>query len=126
MFGSGKKVTGFSEQVETIIGKDTQFKGSITAGGTIRIDGQHEGDVTTNGDVVIGESGVVKAQIQARSAMVAGSIYGNVDISEKLELLPTAKLYGDIKVGILSIAEGALFKGVCEMRHSSENELGED
>lgn len=120
MFGNKRAPVFTSDQVETIIGQDTQFKGTITAGGTIRIDGQVEGEVVAKGDIVIGETGVVKAQIQARNATIAGSLTGNADVSDKLELTPTAKLYGDIKTGILSIGEGAVFKGACEMRHGSD------
>ena len=124
MFGS-KRTTGpvaFGEQMETIIGKDTHFKGVITAGGSIRVDGRVEGEITAKGDIIVGESGDVKAQIRARSASIAGTVYGDADIVDKLELAPTAKLYGDIKTGTLIIGEGAVFKGACEMRHGNELE----
>ncbi|MCX7779395.1 MAG: polymer-forming cytoskeletal protein [Negativicutes bacterium] len=119
MFG-GKKVTAsFGEQIETIIGKDTQLKGSLTSSGTIRLDGHFEGEVATTGDIIVGEAGNLKVQVKARNATIAGIVNGNMDIAEKLELLPTAKLYGDIKVGTLIIGEGATFKGACEMRRES-------
>lgn len=122
MFGNKRApiLPGFSEQVETIIGKDTQFKGTIKAAGTIRIDGQVEGEITTKGDIIVGETGAIKAQIQARSATIAGSVLGNADITDKLELTSTAKLNGDIKTGVLIIGEGAVFKGACEMRYGNE------
>ena len=120
MFG-GKKVTAsFSgDQIETIIGRDTQFKGSINAGGTIRIDGKFEGDISSTGDAIIGETGNITAQVKARNATIAGVVNGNIDISDKLELLSSAKVYGDLKVGVLIIGEGATFKGACEMRQDS-------
>lgn len=119
MFG-GKKVTAsFGEQVETIIGKETQFKGTIKTSGTIRIDGQYEGELSTSGDAVVGETGKLTAQLKARNATIAGTVNGNMDIQDKLELLPTAKIFGDIKVGVLIIGEGATFKGACEMRHEA-------
>jgi cytoskeletal protein CcmA (bactofilin family) len=122
MFGNKRApiLPGFSDQVETINGKGTQFKGTIKAAGTIRVDGQVEGEISTKGDVVIGETGAIKAQIQARSATIAGSVLGNADITDKLELTSTAKLYGDIKTGVLIIGEGAVFKGACEMRYGNE------
>jgi cytoskeletal protein CcmA (bactofilin family) len=120
MFGS-KKVSEISAEVETIIGKDTHFKGNITAKGSIRVDGQLDGEVTTSSDVVVGVAGDVTVQIKARNVTVAGKVTGNIDAVEKLELLPTAKLCGDIKVGMLIVGEGAVFKGSCEMRHESEN-----
>ena len=60
------------------------------------------------------------AMMAAKNAVVAGSITGNMDIGDKLELLPTAKVVGDLRVGSLIIGEGAIFKGNCEMRQAAE------
>lgn len=121
MFGS-KKQNSIGDQVGTIIGSDTAFKGNITSQGTIRIDGQHEGELTTAGDLVVGEGGRLQAQIKARNAVVAGMVNGNIDVSDKLELLATAKVYGDIKVGTLTINEGAVFRGACQMLKESQTD----
>lgn len=121
MFGSSnKRAPAFTDQIETIIGPATQFKGNISAGGTIRIDGQAEGELTAKGDIIVGESGIVRAQVKGRSATIAGTVHGNVDVADKLELTSSAKLYGDIKTGVLIIGEGAIFKGACEMRNGSD------
>jgi len=72
MFGS-KKTAGFSDQVESIIGQNTSVKGSLTSSGALRIDGQFEGDVTTTADLIVGETGVVTAQVAARNAVVAAA-----------------------------------------------------
>lgn len=121
MFGN-KKVSsvGIADQVETVIGKDTQFKGTINAKGSVRIDGQFEGEVITVADIVVGDTGRITAQIKGRNALVAGIITGNCEISEKLELLPSGKILGDIRVGTLIIGEGAVFKGGCIMKHGEE------
>ncbi|MBP2642354.1 MAG: hypothetical protein H6Q67_241 [Firmicutes bacterium] len=123
MFGKkGPGNSGFSgEMMETVIGKDTKITGNIEANGTIRIDGQVDGEIITKGDVIIGETGVVKAKVKAHGATVAGSMYGNAEITEKFEISPTGKMHGDIKTGTLSIGEGAIFKGACEM-YSGETE----
>ncbi|MDF2634586.1 MAG: hypothetical protein K0R78_1460 [Pelosinus sp.] len=121
MFGSSKKATSYVGEVETIIGKDSMMKGAITGKGALRIDGQFEGDINTAGSIIIGENAKVTAQCKGVNATIAGIVYGNIDISEKLELLSSAQIYGDIKAGILSIGEGAIFKGACEMRHSNDN-----
>ena len=119
MFGR-KKNEDFSEQVETLIGHTTSLKGSLTSSGALRIDGQFEGDLATTADLIVGEAGKVKATISAKNAMVAGSVTGNMDVSEKLELMASARVAGDLKVGTLIIGEGAVFKGNCEMRQSPE------
>ena len=115
-----KKSEAFSEQVETLIGHTTTLKGSLTSSGALRIDGQFEGDIATTADLIIGEAGQVKATISAKNAMVAGIVTGNMDVNDKLELLPSAKVVGDLKVGTLIIGEGAVFKGNCEMRQPAE------
>ena len=119
MFGR-KKSEAFSEQVEALIGHTTTLKGSLTSSGALRIDGQFEGDIATTADLIIGEAGQVKATISAKNAMVAGIVTGNMDVNDKLELLPSAKVVGDLKVGTLIIGEGAVFKGNCEMRQPAE------
>ena len=115
MFGAKPKTID-TTQIETIIGKETSFNGTIEATGTIRVDGKFEGQLTSSGDVIIGENGEVKAQIKARSALIAGTLQGNISITDKLELLSTGKLYGDIDAAVLSIGEGAVFRGACTMK----------
>ena len=119
MFGK-KKSAAISDQVETIIGQNTSVKGNLTASGALRIDGEFEGDLTTTADLIVGESGCIRATLAARNAVVAGTVTGNMSIGDKLELLPTAKVVGDLKVGLLIIGEGAVFKGNCEMLQASE------
>ena len=120
MFGS-KKTVEISSQVESIIGANTSVKGSLTSSGALRIDGQFEGDVSLTADLIVGESGRVTAQVAAKNALVAGSVTGNMDVTDKLELLPSAKVIGDLTVGSLIIGEGAVFKGKCEMRQEIDS-----
>lgn len=119
MFG-GKKGIEPSGQVETIIGQNTTIKGSLSSSGSLRIDGQFEGDINSSGELIVGETGRLKAQVIARSAIVAGIINGNMEVGEKLELLSSAKVIGDLKVGSLIVGEGAVFKGNCEMKQAIE------
>lgn len=103
-------------KVDTIIGRETEFKGTLTSSGLIRIDGKVDGEIIHKGDIAIGETGNITANMKARNVTVAGTVSGNVEATGKLELLPTAKVFGDISVGSLVIGEGALFKGTSEMR----------
>ncbi|MCR4402471.1 MAG: polymer-forming cytoskeletal protein [Firmicutes bacterium] len=115
MFG---KRTGEPQQpkkVDTIIGKDTRISGRIQAEGTIRIEGTVDGEIDADGDVIVGEPGRLVASIHARNVTVAGEVQGNIHSEGRLELLPTGKLYGDVKTAVLAIEDGAIFKGACEM-----------
>ena len=119
MFGR-KKNEELYDQVVPLMGQTTSLKGSLTSSGALRIDGEFEGDLATTADLIIGEAGKVKATVSAKNAMIAGSVTGNMDVKEKLELMPSARVIGDLKVGTLIIGEGAVFKGNCEMRQSQE------
>lgn len=126
MFGSNKKSVNNMGQMETVIGRGTIFKGNISSKGTIRIDGQFEGEISTIGNMIVGDNAIITAQVTVLNATIAGTVYGNFDVSEKLELLPSARIYGDIKVGSLIISEGATFKGSCEMRQGVEQPTSEE
>lgn len=126
MFGTKRVSVNSGDHVGTLIGQGTQLKGSITSTGGLRIDGEVEGDIISSNEVVIGETGVVKAMIKAKNATVGGSVTGNMEVSERLELLTSAKLFGDIKAGTLIIGEGAIFKGACEMKTVEEKKSKEN
>ncbi len=104
------------DKVDTIIGKGTEFKGTISSAGVVRIDGRVEGEILHRGDLIVGETGTVVANIKARHVTVAGEVRGNVEAEGKLEIVPTGRLFGDVKVAGLVIADGAVFRGASEMR----------
>lgn len=113
VFGAAKKTAdslGY-DKVQTIIGEGTEIKGTIQATGVVRIDGTLEGTILHNGDLIVGPKGRVIADIRSKGLAVAGEVRGNVEAEEKLELLPGARLYGDIKCGHLVVHEGAMFHG---------------
>lgn len=107
-------------KVDTVIGKDTIINGTMESKGILRVDGKLQGELTTSGDVIVAEGGQVEAGIKARNISIAGTVNGNIDASGLLEILPTGKLFGDIKVAKLAIGDGAVFRGACEMRRADE------
>lgn len=124
MFGSNKPKSEkeqerLHDKVDTIVGAGTLFVGDIHVKGTLRIDGRVEGKVISSGDVVVGETGALEAEVRGRSIKLAGTLKGNAFASGTLELASTGKLYGDIEVGKVVISDGAVFQGQCKM-HSPE------
>ena len=105
-----------SERVDTVIGKGTMVNGRVVAEGLIRIDGRFEGDLQSNGDVIIGEGGIAVADVKGRHLTIAGELQGDVKLTGRLELTASGKLLGDITVDSLVIRDGGTFKGQCEMR----------
>ncbi len=100
-------------EYEVIIGKNTAIIGNININGRTRIDGVIDGTLAVDSDLFIGESGVIRATIYAQNATISGTVTGNIVCRGKLELMPAAKITGDIKCGTLVISEGAVFNGKC-------------
>ncbi len=121
MFG---KKTKKESPIESFIGAETIFQGTISTKGSLRIDGQWEGGNINAQGVIIGETGVVKGNLTAQSVIVGGKVAGNIHASEILEIHSKAEVKGDIKTAHLSIADGATFEGNCSMLREEETVTG--
>lgn len=117
----GKKDVVNFDKTETLIGKGTRIEGTITADVSLRVDGEVNGEIKTSGDLVVGETGVITANVKARNVFLAGKIDGNIDAAGRLEMVSTGTLNGEISVGKLIIGEGAHFYGKCIMREQAGN-----
>lgn len=115
MFAAKKRDEINYDQVDTILGRGTEFKGTISARGSLRIEGRVEGDISVQGDVIISESGRVTADIRARHVTVAGEVEGELDLEGRLEITSTGKVRGKIRVASLAVSDGGFFLGTCEM-----------
>ncbi len=104
------------EQAYTTLGEDTQFKGTLKFKNTLKIEGSFEGDISTDGHLVIGKTGRVKAEIKAGSTVVEGKVNGNITAKEVVELRSTAELLGDIQASKLKIEEGVIFVGKADVQ----------
>ncbi len=109
-----------SDKVNTVIGKETFFNGTINGKGLIRIDGEAEGNISNKGDVVIGENGRVAVEIRARNITIAGHFEGVLEAEGKLELKKTGTAVGTFKVNALMIEEGAVLSGSMEMKNKDQ------
>lgn len=102
-------------KVGTVLGKDAYLKGSIKTKSPIRIDGEMEGEIDTQGDVVIGESGKVKLELKARHVTVAGRFDGTLAAEGRLEVKSSGIIVGSVKANGLIVDDGAVFSGSMEM-----------
>jgi cytoskeletal protein CcmA (bactofilin family) len=105
----------------TIIGEGTTFEGSISVPHSIRIDGMFKGKIDTTEVLTIGSSGVVEADIIAKSAVIGGKVVGNLTVHERVELEVNSSLIGDLNTKDLIINEGAVFHGNCTMDKGNSN-----
>src|SRR5262245_16555279 len=113
---SDKKIqmTG-DEQNFTFLAKGVHFKGVLKSEGTVRIDGSLEGEIHTDGAVIVGEHAVIQGTVSAGIVMTSGKINGTVTATDKVQLLKPGVFIGDIRTPAISIEEGAHFHGICDM-----------
>ena len=101
--------------VNTVFGKDTEFTGDLIFTKSLQINGTFEGEIASGGYLVIGEEAEIKANIKAETVIIMGTVHGNIEASERLEIQSNGKLYGNIRTLKLKIADGVVFEGKCEM-----------
>jgi cytoskeletal protein CcmA (bactofilin family) len=111
------------ESVETLIGENAVFEGTITTDKVIRVDGKFVGNINAYG-IVVGQKAEIIGDIETKNIIISGRVKGNINATETIEVLPQANIVGDIKTNILSIAQGACFYGKSEMT-VKENNIGE-
>jgi len=99
----------------TLLAKGVVLKGEIHVEGTVRIDGRLDGEIQTKGHVIIGEDGLVQGMITAGTVVSSGRIKAKVSANERIQLLKTATLIGEVLTPILIMEEGAKLQGSTDM-----------
>ncbi len=106
---------GIPQEVNAYFGKGSKFSGKLSFEGTVRVDGQVEGEVQSNDTLIIGESAEVRANIQVNSVHISGRVEGDVVAKTRIEVSRSGKLMGNIRTPSLVIHEGGFFEGGCSM-----------
>ena len=96
--------------------RGSKISGKLKFEGPAQIDGQVDGEISAKDTLMIGDSAVVSAQIEAASIIVAGKLSGEIVASERIEIRPSAKVSGNLKTPKLIVHEGAIFDGNCAMQ----------
>jgi cytoskeletal protein CcmA (bactofilin family) len=98
-----------------ILDRGSEFEGKLTFEGTVRIDGKFKGEIFSDANLVVGESGKVEADIHVGSISISGEVKGNITAKTKVEIPPPAVVHGNIQTPSLLIEEGSFFEGSCAM-----------
>lgn len=114
-YNSKKKDSQGDSENFTFLGKDVTFHGVVSFDGTVRIDSHFEGEIHAKGTVVVGEHAVIKGIITAGALICNGKIKGTITASEKVQILKSGVLIGEVHAPSLSMEEGAHFQGLCDM-----------
>ena len=121
MFGGGNgKKTGAAD---TYIAAGTTINGNVHCQGCLKIDGIIKGGIKSDGDVILGKTGIITGSSCAGRLTIGGAVEGNISASGVLKILPTGRLNGDIDVGGLVVDKGGFFNGRCSMTKSPHKVL---
>jgi len=118
MFSENKKkvkTTASSNMQQNRIVQGTKIIGSVVSDGGFRIDGEIEGDVNTQGKVVIGPTGKIKGTLTCENADIEGVFNGKLIVKETLSLRSTATIDGEVFINKLAVEPGATFNATCTM-----------
>ncbi|MDQ6421161.1 polymer-forming cytoskeletal protein [Paenibacillus sp. LHD-117] len=116
MFKENKRVIA----TDTLIGQGTVIEGKLMSEANLRIEGEYRGDIECKGDIIIGECGIVRSNIEARDITLAGKLFGDVVTKGRLIITGSGQLTGNITAHSLIIQEGGLINGGCRMEQIPE------
>jgi len=103
-----------SESKESLIASDITIEGKIEGAGHVRIAGRFKGDVHVQGDVTIEVGARVNGGVRARKVVIGGELEGNIESAQRVELLESGVMIGDLKAETLLVAAGSRMKGQVE------------
>ena len=99
------------DEINAFLGAGTNYHGKLHFQGAVRIDGNFQGEVVSEGTLVIGQEAIVEGQIKVGQLVLSGKIKGEVEAKNKVVLHKTANLQGNIRTPVLVVEEGAVLEG---------------
>ena len=102
-------------EINTLLGRGSEFEGKLTFEGTVRIDGKLSGEIFSDDVLVIGEGAEVHAEIDIGEIIIQGTVIGNIRAKRGIEIHAPGRVRGDISTPALQIARGAVFEGRSHM-----------
>ncbi|HVS14958.1 MAG TPA: polymer-forming cytoskeletal protein [Thermoanaerobaculia bacterium] len=111
---------GASRDLNGFLDSGSRIQGELSFDDSFRIDGSIDGKVRSEGELIVGEQGVVEGEIEVGTLYVSGTVRARVRASRRLEITANGRVYGELSTPALIIEEGALFEGSCTMDRASE------
>ena len=108
------KLTANGKAINTVIGRGSVSEGQFRVETGVRVDGVLKGELVSSGTLIVGESGVIEADVKVHDALISGRIVGDLIAEEKVHLQSQATFIGKIQTRVLVVEEGAVFKAECD------------
>jgi len=102
-------------QVSAVIEKGCEFKGDMVFDGVVRIGGNFEGKIFSNDILIIEETAIIKAEIEADLVYISGKVLGNVNAKTRIESFKPAIIKGNLSAPTIVMEEGVIFDGISKM-----------
>jgi cytoskeletal protein CcmA (bactofilin family) len=99
----------------TLIGVGSCLRGTLMVSGTLRIDGEFEGDILNCDRLEVGEHGIMRADVEVKEALVKGRVLGNIRALGTIEMKSGARVEGDVAAVSVAMEPGVYFSGRCTM-----------
>jgi cytoskeletal protein CcmA (bactofilin family) len=99
----------------SLISRNARIEGEIHGNENLKIEGYVKGSIKLNGDVYVGTTGIVEADIEATNVFIEGAVTGNIVARDQLEIQSSGKMSGDITARSIDIKEGSAFEGRSQM-----------
>ena len=103
------------KNTETIIGESVIVEGEFNGHGNVIIEGKLNGNIKTDGHILIGDKAEIKANIESDSAFISGKLNGNIKVNNSIDIAKTAAIKGDIEAGSVAIEAGSKINGNIKM-----------
>lgn len=110
----------------TVVGKGISIKGELFGDEDVKIEGRVEGKIRLAKNLLVGQSGVIEADVEAENINIGGTVTGNIVAQNRVEIVSSGTMIGDIKAPRVIVAEGAHFKGNVDMDTSKRPSLKGD
>ena len=112
---TGKELLGGGAQNNTVVGESILISGKLTGDEDLTVRGRVEGELTLSRTLIVETSGIVKANVAVKNAIVSGVVVGNINATESVELTREGRMVGDVRAPRVIIVEGASIRGRIDM-----------
>jgi len=119
MFDKKKKLA--IDSISSVLGESTRLNGKLVFSGTMRIDGSIKGEISAKQEkgvhntLIVGEKARINGDIRVDTVINSGRITGNVIATARVAIHDPGQLIGDVQTGELTVEEGVIFNGKCNM-----------
>lgn len=109
-----------SDQINGLLDKGCSFEGKLTFDGVVQINGDFQGDILSDGSLIVGRDARVRAKILVDTLVIDGRVEGVAEAKSKVEIHSTAQFLGDVITPRLVVEEGGTLQGTCRMQHEDQ------